>query len=122
MLPSPWIALVLALAVFRLCRLAGWDDFPPVVRARAWAVGAELSQPQSANQAMRLTNEPTPEAEWRYRRPLLAHLIACAYCLGFWISFFAYGAWLLTPRWTLYALAPWALSAAVGIIARTLDP
>lgn len=121
MIPSPWVALVVVLAVFRLCRLAGWDEFPPVVRARVWLVGAEVASSASANQRMSITNDAAPEEVWTYRRPLLADLLSCAFCLGWWLSLVAYLAWLAEPTWTLYVCAPLALSAAVGLIAKNLD-
>ncbi len=121
MIPSPWVGLVLALAVFRACRLIGWDDFPPVMRARGWVTGQHETTSGSANARMGVTGEGvTREIGWR--RPLLAHFLGCAYCLGAWLSVAVYAAWLAEPTWTLYGTFPFALSAAVGIIARRGDP
>lgn len=121
MIPGPWVALVLTLGAFRLTRLAGWDTFPPVARARAWLTGEHVVHSTSANMAMGVTGE-LPGYEYRYRRRLLAELLHCAFCAGFWVALAAYLAWRFEPRWTLYLLAPFALSAAVGLIARNLDP
>lgn len=123
MIPGPWTSLVLALAVYRVFRLVGWDDLPVVVKARMWVVGAELVQPNgSVNRSMKITNEPDVEPEWRYRRPQLAHFIQCPYCVGFWISVLVYVWWLLSPTSCLYAMFAFALNGAAGIISRNLDP
>jgi hypothetical protein len=121
-IPAAWPAVVILLGTFRIVRLIGWDDLPPIVRLRGWAIGAHLQQTGSVNDRMALTGPVEVESEWRYRRPLLAHFLRCPYCQGFWVSLDVYLAWLAEPRWTLYALAPFALSAGVGIAARMLDP
>lgn len=112
---------MLALGIFRLCRIIGWDDFPPLVRARAWVVGARQTTRGSTNTRMGITNEPIVK-EVEYARPVLAHFLSCAYCTGFWISLAAYGAWRAWPRATLTGAFVLALSGAVGIIATRLDP
>lgn len=121
MIPSPWIGVVLALAAFRATRLIGWDDFPPVARARAWVTGCEARSQSTSNTAMGLTGDQ-PQITWTYRRPLLAHMLGCGYCLGFWVSLVTYLAWVWFPTETLYIAAPFALSGAVGITSRMLDP
>lgn len=121
MTPSPLVLLVLALAAYRLTRLIGWDDLPPLLRARTWLVGAELHVSGSSNQHAGLTGEQT-QATWTYRRPLLAHFLACAFCQGFWTSSAVYALWAALGHWTLYAFVPLALSGAVGLIAKNLDP
>lgn len=115
MIPSAWVGVVLALAAFRLTRLVGWDDLPPIARVRAWALGERVearSRPGGQDDAY-LT---------LYRRPLLAHLVHCPFCVGWWVSLALYIVWLWLPTETLYAAAPLALSAAVGLIAKNLDP
>jgi hypothetical protein len=107
------VALVLALGVFRLCRLIGWDDFPPIKKLRAKATG---------ERAYRNTTEKRDEDILRYTRPILEHFITCPFCLGFWLSLAAFLAWRFEPTWTLYGLAPFALSGAVGLISKNLDP
>lgn len=122
MIPHPWVALVLALGACRVTRLVGWDDLPPIVRVRAWVTGQRWQTTSaSVNAGMGLTNEPT-ERVAVYRRPLLAHFIACPYCQGFWVCVLVYVAWLLAPTETVYGLAPFALSTFVGTWARMLDP
>lgn len=103
--------VVLALAVFRLCRLLGWEDFPPVERLRGWVTGEHLSRGQFVD-----------GNHFVYRRPVLKHWLGCAYCLGFWLSCGVYVLWLMCPVVALYGLFPFALSALVGIVARVLDP
>jgi hypothetical protein len=39
-LPTSWWEwLIVVFGAYRLTRLAGWDDWPPVVRIRAWVIG-----------------------------------------------------------------------------------
>jgi hypothetical protein len=118
-IPSAWVSVVLALGAFRVARLVGWDDLPPIQRLRDRVVGADYSQTGSANAGY--TSE-TPSYAWRFRRPTLAHFLGCAFCQGFWVSCAVYVAWLEEPAWTLYVVAPFALSAAVGLLAKNLDP
>jgi hypothetical protein len=66
--------------------------------------------------------EEQPTVTVVYGRPQIAHWLACPFCQGFWVSLAVYLAWVFEPRWTLYAVAPFAISAAVGLIARNLDP
>lgn len=120
MIPHPWVALVLALATFRAVRLIGWDDLPPILRLRRRVTGEQVSVSSSANAALGLTSE-VPQAVYSWRRPTLAHFLGCAYCQGWWTGLVVYGAWLLWPIGTLYACAPFALNAVVGIVARNLD-
>lgn len=120
MIPSPWVALVLALAAFRLTRLIGWDDLPPIVRVRRWATGETVHY--------NTTQQPGPIYRWR--RPMLAHFLGCAFCQGWWTSLAVYGVWLVAGApghialhsWVLYGLAPFALSSFVGLVAKNLDP
>ena len=68
--------------------------------------------------------QPTSEVanvQPSYRRPVLAHLVHCPFCLGFWVSVATYAAWLVWPTGSFYALAPFALSGAVGVISKNWD-
>jgi hypothetical protein len=103
--PDPLPFLVLVLGSYRLTRLAGWDDFPPIARLRDRATG--------------LRGEP--DGVLWHQRPLLEEFLACPFCLGFWISLAIYIAWLSAERPTLYAVTPFAISGAVGLIAKNLD-
>ena len=120
MIPSPWVGLVLALGVYRIVRLIGWDDLPPIERVRDWLVGAELVQRGSSNSLAGLTSED-PEVAWTFRRPVLHHFLRCAFCQGFWVSVAVYAAWRVWPDWTTTVLAVFALSGAVGLVAKNLD-
>ncbi len=93
-IPSPWVAVILTLGTFRLLRLISYDTFPPIVKLREHVVG---------------------ESEWRIE------LVNCRFCLSFWIGLAVYLLWLWQPTATLYGAAPFALSGAVGLIARNWD-
>lgn len=121
MIPSPWIAVVMVFATFRFTRLIGWDDLPPVVRLRAWALGEYTVRTGSSNSMMGLTGEE-PDEVVGYRRPTLAHFVHCPFCLGFWNSCIVYVWWLLAPVSCMYGIAAFALGAAVGLMAKNLDP
>lgn len=121
MIPHWWQALVLGLAAFRVVRLLGWDSFPPIVRARAWATGEQIATRGSTNARMGLTAERVEDVH-TYRRPLLHELVSCGYCSGWWVSLAWYGAWLVWPSWSLLVAFPFALSAFVGTWSRMLDP
>lgn len=114
MIPSPWVAVVLALGAFRIVRIVGWDDWPYAVRLRHWLGGR--------NERNRGEHVFANDERGTYTRPVLAKFLSCPWCFGFHLSCVIYVLWLLFPTSTLYALAPFALSAAVGLIARNLDP
>jgi uncharacterized protein DUF1360 len=113
-IPSPWVGLVLALGTFRVVRLIGWDDWPYAKRLREWAGGRN-----ERNQGEALFAD---DPRGTYRRPVVAKFLSCPWCVGFWVGCGVYVAWLEEPKWTLYVLAAFALNAAVGLIARNLDP
>lgn len=110
-IPSWLDCLVLALGVFRLTRLVGWDEFPPVARARDRWLDKRITR--------RLTGDDLPA--YTFGRPVLAAMVQCPYCLGFWIGLAVWLLWLVVPTVVLFALAPFALNALVGIVARNLD-
>jgi hypothetical protein len=112
MTPAPWAAAILALGVFRVVRLIGWDVFPVVARVRAWAVGETIRYNVAENR---------DNAIYAYRRPTLNYFINCPFCMGFWLSLAIYGLWRWQPDYTVAALFPLALSAAVGLIGKNLD-
>jgi hypothetical protein len=114
MIPSPWIAVVLALGTFRIVRLIGWDDWPYAVRARDWLGGR--------NERNRGVKVFATDERGTHTRPVLAKFLACPWCIGFWLSCLVYVLWLFVPTEVLYGLAPFALSAAVGLIAKNWDP
>jgi hypothetical protein len=92
-----------------------------VLRLRRWVTGYELHQRGSSNSLGGYTSE-TPELIETHRRPTLNALLICPYCIGFWVALAVYLGWVFEPRWTLYAAAPFALSAASAWCARWLDP
>lgn len=121
MIPSPWTSLVLVLAVHRLCRLVGWDHLAILEKIRAWITGEHATNSGSTNARMGLTSERV-EVQVAYRRPFFAELFGCPYCLSVWIGSAVYVAWYFEPWWAVTILAAPALSSAVGIVSRWLDP
>lgn len=113
MIPSWWQFAIIALGAYRLTRLLGWDDWPPIYKAREWLLGEKWFYPSQ-------TNVHPPRVA--YDRPLLAKLFHCPFCLGWWVSLACWGSWLAFPHFTVIALTPWALSGAVGLLAKNLDP
>lgn len=138
-MPSPFVALIIALAAFRLTRLAGWDDFPLAVKIRAWATGEHWVRienvPEGAEKVEgtqrvdaaelgipgKLPYSPVGSVRPAYRRPVIEHLVRCPWCIGFWICV---GTWLAWLAWhdVIYGMAPFALSSFVGLTAKNLDP
>lgn len=105
--PSAYELVLLALASFRLTRLLGWDTFPPVYEARNWLL---------------YRGHDSVTGFVGVRSALLADLFECAFCLGFWVGLIVYLAWLALPTATLAVSVVFALSAVVGLVAKTLDP
>ena len=121
MIPSPWVSLVLVLATHRLVRFVGWDHLPPLVRTRSWVTGEYTTTRGSANSRLGLTSERV-EVEVAHRREFFNELFACSFCLSAWIAVPVYAFWFFWPWWTVTLLAAPALSSAVGILSRWLDP
>jgi len=113
--PSWYGAALLALAAFRITRLVGWDDFPPIRNLR-WrllktTVDRTLTQQEAA-----------ANGRYRHGRETLGKFIECPYCLGFWVGLAMFLLWQLWPVGTLVVAFPFALNAVVGTWARMLDP
>ncbi len=102
MIPSALELVVLSLGAFRVYRLLGQDEILSPLRDR-------------------LTDARETRDGWVFRRPRIATFLTCPWCCGFWVSLIVYGSWLSDSRPTLYAMTPFAISAAVGLIARNLD-
>lgn len=101
--PDWWAAVLLFAASFRVFRLLAKDiilDAP-----RAWLVGLGKGW---------VEGRPVPKGY----RPKLAEFMLCPWCLGFWITLAWWTAWEQWPQGTSVAAAPFALSAAVGLISK----
>lgn len=132
--PTWWQFTILALAAYRLTRLVGWDDLPPIYRARAWLIGEHWVPLEPGDDSPEdwfdrppslPGKQPGSEVEGvrpAYDRPLLAHFVHCPFCVGFWIAVAVYLGWLGGGDTTLLAMTPFALAAVVGLVARNLDP
>lgn len=137
-LPHALSLVVLTLAVFRLARLIGWDDI--TIRARGYVTGIPDDDHSQWVEILEghvqqgidpwrqgLSGVETPSG--RLDRPPfsrfrwdVAKMIRCPWCVGWWLSV---AAWLLVATWpraTLFGAIPLAISAAVGLIAKRLDP
>jgi len=82
---------VLCLGAFRLTRLVTTDDLLSPLRERLWR-----RYPPSTR---------------------LGYLVTCDWCTSVWVSTVLVIAYSIAPTTTTYACAPFALSAAVGILA-----
>jgi hypothetical protein len=105
--PSPWIALILVAASYRIWRLLADDII--LDRPRNWVVRLPRGWEEG---------DPIP-ASYRIE---LANFITCPWCFGFWITLAVWVIWQIEPHWTTILLVPFALSAAVGITRINLDP
>lgn len=97
-IPSPYAALLLALAAYRLWRLIAEDDV--FDRPRRWL--------------LRLGDWRDGQAAPPAYRDRLAEFITCPWCLGFWLAVAWWVAWLGLEEWALFAAVPFALSAVVA--------
>lgn len=101
-IPDWWVFLILALAAFRIWRLASEDEILDV--PRRWLVRLPASWEEG---------DILPE-EYRLG---LAKFISCPFCFGFWISVGVWALWLWQPLWTTGLCVPFALSATVVVVA-----
>lgn len=127
--PDALACLLLALGVFRLTRLVGWDDLTITLRHKVTGMGDREhhewasyidAQRQLGNDPWQPTRDVAPPPVTA-RRFYLSKMIRCPWCVGFWLSLLIWAAWLLAGAWTVGLAVPWALSAAVGIVAKNLD-
>ena len=115
MIPSPWVGVILALGVYRIVRILGWDDMPWLVQARNYLMGRN-----EGNRGEKLW--PVTDPRGSYTHPAFAKFITCPFCQGFWVSCIVYVVWIYAPTAVLYVTVPLALSATVGLVSRNLDP
>lgn len=131
--PGPWAFALLALAAFRLYRLAARDTITePLREAVSYPdeTAVTLDGPRRVELAESSRLEvvrremQTPIRPDLFPKPLrvyAATLVRCHWCLGWWTSLAVWGAWLAWPHAALVAAAPWALSAVVGLASKNLD-
>lgn len=88
-MPSPFEALLLGLAAWRVWHLIGKDDITEPLRRYITADG---------------------------ERETLEDFIECPFCLGFWVALAAVGAYAVWPEGAVWASLPFALNAAVVVV------
>lgn len=124
--PGAWPSILLALGVFRLVRLIGWDDITTRLRARVTGISdhdyGTAAEIVDAAEAKGLDPWDVTGLPISRRRFYAARLLRCPWCVGFWLSGAVWVAWLAAPTATLVAAVPFALSASVGLVAKNLDP
>ena len=105
--PTPWVFVLLALAAYRVWRIAARDSITEKARVAVTGYDDEHAPPL----------EPDTRSSRRY----LSALIRCPWCLGWWISWAAWGLWMLWPTAAVAVATPLALSATLGLIKKNLD-
>ena len=93
--PSWWEAVFLAGAAFRVWRLIAQDTILDEARDRLVKADSRSEYRQGLDEFLR-----------------------CPWCMGFWVSVAWWIAWLIFPHATVVVAVPWAISAAVGLIAK----
>lgn len=111
--PGGWETVLLALAAFRLTRFIGWDSLTEGLRDRYMVTTVVAKAEDRSGNERRLVVK---------RAGMIAKMIECPWCIGWWMALAWWGAWLAWPEATLIAATPWALSALVGLLAKNLDP
>jgi hypothetical protein len=106
-IPSPWEALLLAAASYRLWRLLAEDTI--LQRPRRWIMRLD----RGWQEGMEIP------ASYRYA---LAEFVTCSWCLGLHVSVLVWLAWQIEPQWAIVISVPLAISTAVGIVRSRLDP
>lgn len=118
MIPEPWEFVLLALGSYRLFRLLGWDTFPVIRKLRDRVTGAEWHPNLEGDEHKRMSEATQQAGRWSFKRPKLAELIDCPFCLGFYLSIAIYLSWWAFPSPTLVAMTPCAISGVVGVVAK----
>jgi hypothetical protein len=106
MIPSPYEALLLAFAAYRVWRLVAEDDLTDSIRRRFLRLGN--------------WREEGDAVPLDYRAGV-GNFLGCAWCLGFWVALAWWAAWLVWAD-TVIVAVPFALSAAVGFMRVKWDP
>ena len=118
MFPEPWEFVLLALGTFRLTRLLGWDAFPPIRKLRDRITGAEWHWNKEGLEQKRGETATEVAGTWTFRRPVIAELVDCPFCLGLWLSGGVFLLWWAFGDPMLAAMTPFAISGVVGVIAK----
>lgn len=105
-IPNWYELLLLALAAFRVWRLLAEDEILDRPRRFILRLGVEWEK----------EGDPVP-ADYRGGWALF---LTCYWCMGFWVSVAAWGAWQIAPHETLVLAVPFALSALVALVAQAL--
>lgn len=100
-IPAAFEFVLLALAAWRLYRLAAYDDITRPMRERL----------------VRRAEEPgfVYVGDGNYR-PRLDTFVHCPYCLGFWICVAGWVAYQVWPHGMVWLAVPWAASAVLVLI------
>lgn len=115
--PGWWEFVILALGTYRATRLLSWDTFPPIRKLRGWITGAEWHWGLNGDEHKRMPEESQQQTgRWSFRRPTLAELIDCPFCMSVYTASAVYGLWLAWPTPTLAVCAIAALSGVTGLL------
>lgn len=131
---SVFDVVVLVLGAWRITRLVVRDSFPPVARIRDWIIerhptddtaflGSHVTDPHAfatttihGTSVVDTTGDPDQPVWFPTRDTVIGGLISCVWCIGFWIATATVIVYAWWPWWTVAALAPFALSAAIGFV------
>lgn len=116
--PTGWQFVLLALAAFRVTRLVGWDDITDKLRHKLLSKPVMITRTVGGEPTRSRT--PVPDRVWRTN--VVARMVRCPWCLGWWVCLAWWAAWIVWPHGTLIAATPWALAALVGLVSKNLDP
>lgn len=112
-IPTWWQFVLLALAAYRLTRLAAWDVVTRPLRERV--IGRyEEGSGREARDTERGRKTRTYHAK-------LDEFWHCPFCFGYWTSVALWLVWLWEPHWTLVAMTPFAINAVVGLVTKNWD-
>lgn len=103
--PPPWAFVLLALAAYRLWRLAARDSI--TADAREAVTGYDDDHAPALDEAPRKTP-----------RVYLSALLRCPWCLGFWLSLATACVYWAAPHAALVIAFPLAVSAVVGLLGK----